>query len=81
MYCDKHTQITEMDNPYCCMRTLKITDELISKIKDHVCKILLLWRELKVHVILSVHLVEDHTVYQMENIVGGLGDKSKDHIK
>ena len=34
MYCDKHKQIfTEMDNAYRCMRTLKITDNLISKRK------------------------------------------------
>ena len=32
IYCDKHKRIlSEMDNAYRCMRTLKITDELISK--------------------------------------------------
>ena len=45
MYCDKHKQIfTEIDNAYRCMRTLKITDELISKTKDNICKIMLLWK-------------------------------------
>ena len=34
IYCDKHRHIfTEMDNAYRCMRTLKITDKLISKQK------------------------------------------------
>ena len=32
IYCKEHKQILiEMDNAYRCMRTLKITDELISK--------------------------------------------------
>ena len=29
----------------------------------------------------SVHLFEDHIVYQMKNIVDGLADKSEDHIE
>ena len=46
MYCDKYKHIfTEMDNAYRCMRTLKITDKLISKTKDHICKTMLLRRE------------------------------------
>ena len=36
---------------------------------------------MKIYVTLSVHLFEDHIVYQMENIVGGLTDKSEDHIE
>ena len=37
--CDKHKQIfTRMGNAYLCMRTLKITDNLILKTKDHICK-------------------------------------------
>ena len=40
MYCDKHKHFfTEMDSVYRCMRTLKITDMLFSKTKDHICKI------------------------------------------
>ena len=70
-----------MDNAYRCMRTLKITDKLISKTKDHICKTMLLWRQLKIPVTPSAHLFEDHIVYQMENIVGGLADKSEDHIE
>ena len=39
MYCDKHNQyFNEMDYTYRSMRTLKDTDELISKIKDNVHK-------------------------------------------
>ena len=81
-YCDKHKQFfTEMDNVYHCMRTLKVMDDLIFKTKDHICKTMLLWRELKLHIIPSTYLFEDHIVYQMEHIVGGLTDKNKDHIK
>ena len=82
IYCNEHKQIlTEMDNDYRCMRTLTITDDLIIKIKDHMCKKMLLWRKLKIPVIPSAHLFEDHIVYQMENIVGSLADKSEDHIE
>ena len=39
IYCDKHKHIfTEMYNAYRCIRTLKITDKLISRTKDHICK-------------------------------------------
>ena len=66
MYCDKHKQIfTDMDNAYRCMRILKITDILIFKTKYHICKTILLWRELKLPVTLSAHLFEDHIFYQM----------------
>ena len=81
MYCDKHKQFfTEINNAYHCIRTLKITNMLISKIKYHICKTMLLWRELKLPVTPSAHLFEDNIVYQMENIVGDLADKSEDHI-
>ena len=78
IYCKYHKQIlTEMDNAYRCMRTLIVTDELITKTKDHICKTMLLRRKLKIPVTPSAHLFEDHIVYQMENIVGGLADKSE----
>ena len=70
-----------MDNAYRCMRTLTVTDELISKTKDHVCKTMLLLRKFKIPVTPSAHLFEDHIVHQMENIIGGLADKSEDHIE
>ena len=36
IYCDEHKQnLIEMDNAYCCIRTLTITDDLITKTKDH----------------------------------------------
>ena len=45
MYCDKHKQtLNEMDTIYRCMRSLNITDELISKTKDHVNNTMLLWK-------------------------------------
>ena len=64
-----------MNNVYRCMRTLKIMDMLISKSKDHICKTMLLWRELKLPITQFFHLFEDHIIYQMENIIGGLADK------
>ena len=82
IYCKEHKQIlTEMDNAYRCMRTLTITDDLITKTKDHICKTMLLWRKLKIPVTPSAHLFEDHIVYQMKNIDGGLADISEDFIE
>ena len=63
------------------MRTLTITDDLITKTKDHICKTILLWRTLKIPITPSTHLFEDHIVYQMEKNVGRLADKSEDHIE
>ena len=42
---------------------------------------MVLWRELKLPVTPSAHLFEEHIVYQMEDIVSGLADKSEDHIE
>ena len=42
---------------------------------------MLLWEELKVPVTPSADLVEDHIIYQMENIVSGLANKSEVHIE
>ena len=82
MYCDKHKQFfNEMDYVYRCMRALKNTDELISITKDHVYKTMLLWRELTLLVTPLVHLFEGHIVYQLKNIVGGLANKSEEHIE
>ena len=53
----------------------------MSKWREHVCKTMLLWIELKLPVTPSAHLFEDHIVYQMENIVGDLTDKSEDNIE
>ena len=74
-------QFTEMDNAYRCTRTSKITDELISKTTDEICKTMLLWRELKLPVTPSVHLFKYQIFHQMKNIVGGLADKNEYHIK
>ena len=82
IYFKDHKQIsTEMGNAYRCLRILIITDALIEKTKDHIFKTMLLWRKLKMPVTPSAHWFEDYIVYQMENIVGGLADKSEDHIK
>ena len=70
-----------MDNAYRCMRTLTIIDYLITKTKDYIFKTMSLWRKLKIPVTPSAHLFQDHIVYQMKNINGGLADKSEDHIE
>ena len=81
-YCDNYKLIfTEMDNAYRCMRTLKVTNNLIFKTKDHICKIMLLWRELTLNVTPSAHLFEGHILYQMEYTVGGVADKKDDHFE
>ena len=36
---------------------------------------------MKIPVTPSAHLFKDYIVYQMENIIGGLADKSEDHIE
>lgn len=63
------------------MREYKINEEIIIKIEKYVTNAMRLWRYLKLLVTLSVHLFEDHTIYQMENIIDDLADKSEDHIK
>ena len=42
---------------------------------------MLLWRVLNLPVAPSVYSFEDHIVYQMKHIMGGLADKSEDHIE
>ena len=56
IYCNEHKQIlTEMDNAYRSMRTLIITDDLITKTKYYICKKILMWRNLKIPVTPSAH--------------------------
>ena len=46
IYCKDHKEIlTKMNKVYRCMRTLTITDDSITKTKDHICKTMLLWRK------------------------------------
>ena len=42
---------------------------------------MLLWRELKLPVTPSAHLLEDHIPTQMNSIDGGIADKTDDHIE
>ena len=82
IYFKEHKQnLTEINNGYRCTRILTITDDLITKTKDHICKTMLLWRKLKITITPSDHLFEDHIVYQMKNIVGDLIDENEDHIE
>lgn len=57
-----------MDHIYPCMSTLKISDELISKTKDHVTNTILLLRQLKLPVTPSAHLFVDHIICQMKKL-------------
>ena len=70
-----------MNHSYRCMRSLNITDELISKTKDHVYKTILICRKSNLHITPSTRLFEDHIIYRMINIVGRLADKSEDHFE
>ena len=82
MYCDKHKQIlNEMNHVYHYMRSLNITEELISKTKDHVNITMLLWRKLNLPVIPSYHLFYNHIVHQRENNMRGSAEKSEDNVK
>ena len=46
MYCDKHKYMfNKIDHVYHFVGSLNITDELISKTKDHVYYTMLLWGE------------------------------------
>ena len=56
----KHKQFFhEIDHAYRCIRSLKCTDGLILKTKYHVYNAMLLWRELKIPVTLSAHIISD----------------------
>ena len=63
------------------MKSLNVTEELISETNDHIYNTMLVWRELTLPGTPSAHLFEDYIVYQMENIVRGLTNKSEDHIE
>ena len=47
----------------------------------HIQKTKFLWRELKLTVISSAHLLEDRILTQMSSIEGGIADKTEDHIE
>ena len=70
-----------MNHTYRCIGLLNITNYLILKTNDHVNNTMLLWGELHLLFISSDHLYEVHIVYQMENYVNRLADKSEDHIE
>ena len=42
---------------------------------------MILWRELKLPVTTSAHLLEDHILTQINSIDGGITDKIEDHIE
>ena len=70
-----------MDYEYRCMKSLNVTEELISETNDHIYNTMLVWRELTLPGTPSAHLFEDYIAYQMKNIVGGLADKNEDCIE
>ena len=42
---------------------------------------MILWRELKLPVTLSAHLLEYHILTQMSSVDGGIADKTEDHTE
>ena len=73
--------LKEKDDVYRCVRTLSIDDILIDKRRIHIKHTMILWRELKLPVTPSTHLLEDHFLTQMGSIDGGIADKTEDHIE
>ena len=70
-----------MNEPYRCIRTLNIDNNLIEKTRIRIQKIMLLQRDLKLPVTLSAHLLEDHILNQMSSIEGDIADKTEDQIE
>ena len=68
-----------MDDVYRCVRTLTIDNILIDKTRNHIKNTMILWRELKVPVTPSAHLLEDHILKQMITKNDGIADKTEDH--
>ena len=66
---------------YQCVRTLTIDNVLIDKTINHIKNTMILWRELKIPVTPSSHLLEDHILKQMITIKGDIADKTEDHIE
>ena len=74
------TLLNEMDEAYRCIRSLIVDDNLIEKNWIHFQK-QLLWRKLKLPLILSTHLLEDHVRNHVKSIWGGIADKTEYHIE
>ena len=66
---------------YQCVRTLTIDNVLIDKTINHIKNTMILWRELKIPVTPSSHLLEDHILKQMITIKGDIADKTEDQIE
>ena len=79
---DKYKNLLkEMDEVYRCVRILTINNTFIDKTRNHITNTMILWRELKIPVIPSAHLLEDHILNQIITIKGSIADKTEDHIK
>ena len=66
---------------YRCVKTLTIDNVLIDKTRNHIKNTMILWKELKIPVTPSAHLLEDYLLKQMITIKGGIADKTEDHIE
>ena len=75
------TLLNEIDEAYRCIRTLSIDNNLIYKARIHIQNIMILWRELKLPITPSAHLLKYHILNQMETIEGGIANKTEDHIE
>ena len=65
MMLETHTYLLkEIDNVYHGMRDYKIADKVILKTEIYVKKSIILWRDLKLSVIRSVHLFENLIICQ-----------------
>ena len=66
--------LMEMGDMYRCLKTVSINDILINKARTHIKNKIILWRELKLQVTPSAHLLEDHILIQMNYIDGSIAD-------
>ena len=73
--------LMEMYDVYRCIRILFIDDTRIDKTRIRMKYTMILWRELKVLLTTSAHLLEDNILTQMNSIDGGIADKTEDHIE
>ena len=66
---------------YQFIKTLYIYDILSDIIRIHIKNTMILWREFKLPVTTSVHLLEDHILTQINSIDGGITDRTEEHIE
>ena len=73
--------LNEMDEAYRCISTLIVDDNLTKKTRIRIEKAIFLWRDLKLLVAPSTHLLGDHIVNQIISIEGSIANKTEGRIE